>query len=148
MLKLWKKLFLESMTYMSKVLKAMAIRTQNFKIIANIIISVSVLMVNTKNMRIFVKAASFAFHYFASLFHIFSNCLKRWCSINNFLFIAALNGAIFFTRTFGSRVRNAACLADARFFSRISSIGIIAFIRTIFCYTNPGIKNIENIMTN
>ena len=136
------------MTYMIEMLQTMAIRAKNFKIISDVVFPVSVFMMNTKNMRILIVSTSFTFGYFASFFHICSNSGKRWSAIFNFLFVATLNRTIFFPRTFGCWIRNATCLANSRFFSSFSTISIIAFIRTIFCNTNPRIENIKNFMTN
>lgn len=136
------------MAYMIEMLQTMTIRAKNFEIISDVIFSISVFVMYAKNMWMPIIPASFTFGYFSTFFHICANSSKRWRSIFNFLFVATLNRTIFFPRTFGCWIRNATCLANSWFFSCFSTISIIAFMRTVFCNTNPRIKNIKRFMTN
>ena len=136
------------MTYMIEMLQTVTIRAKNLKILSDVVFPISVFVMYAKNMWMLIIPASFTFSYFSSFFHICANSSKRWRPIFNFLFVATLNRAIFFSRTFSCWIGNATSLANSRFLSGFSTISIIAFMRTVFCNANPRIKNIKRFMTN
>lgn len=133
---------------MTQMFKTMAIRTQHFEINPSIIVSVPVLMMDTKDVGIFVKSASLTFIYFTSFFHIGANCCKRWRSIFNFLLVATLNRAILFTGAFCSWIRSAACLTCPWFFGGYSPIDVITLIGAIFSNTNPRVEDRKSFSAN
>lgn len=133
---------------MTKVLKAMTIRTENFKIISLVVVSVSIFVMNAKYVRMLIKSASFACCYFASLFHICSNSCKRWSAIFNLLLIATLNRTVFFTRPFGGFVLNTAGIASSWFFFCFSAINFITILRTKLSDTCARIENSKVLRAN
>jgi len=139
---------LKPMTNMTQMFKAMTIRAQNLKIISLVIVPVSVFMMNSKNMRVLFIPAAFADIYLARFFHVCTNCCKRWSTIFNLLFIAALNRAIFFARSLSGLILNSTCIASPLLFIRSSSVNVIAILRTEFSNAYARIKDIEFFRAN
>jgi hypothetical protein len=92
------------MANMRQMFEAVAIWAKNLKVASCVIISIAIFMVNAENVGVFFVAASFAYSYFACFFHIQPNRRERRGAIFNFLLIAALDRAIFFTRPLGCRI--------------------------------------------
>lgn len=135
------------MASMTQMFKDMTIRAQNLKIISLVIAPVSVFMMNSKDMWVLFIPAAFADIYLARFFHVCTNCCKRWSTIFNFLFIAALNRAIFFARAFGGCIINAACKANSRLLINYFSIFFVAYLRAVLGCIYAGVNYAKLFLT-
>lgn len=122
---------MKPMTNMTQMFKAMTIRTQYLKIVSLVIVSISVFMMNTKNMWVFAVSTTLTGIYLSRFFHICSYCCKRWSSIFNFLFVTTLNRAIFFTRTLSGFILDSTCKANSRLLINYFSIFFVAYLRAV-----------------